>query len=131
MKIWNPVEPFSISSLLEKNKVSMESYFNASAVLTSRHTVVLKRNPDDSFMNNYNPVFLKAWRVYTDIQLVPDTYACVMYVTSYLCKSERTMSQLLQQTSKESKKRNITIKDSLRVLGNVFHLMKPYILCYQ
>lgn len=38
------------------------------------------------------------------IQFVLDTYACVMYVTSYLWKSERTMSELLKQASNQCKK---------------------------
>lgn len=43
-----------------------------------------------------------------------------MYVTSYLCKSERTMSELLKQASNKCKKRDMNIKEKLSVPRNVF-----------
>lgn len=82
----------------------METYIEALKLSTKRHTVILKREANEKFVNNYPPLFLKTWRANMYIQFVLDTYACVMYVTSYLWKSERTMSELLKQASNQCKK---------------------------
>ena len=53
-----------------------------------------------------------------DIQYILDPYACVAYVTSYLCKAEKTMSELLSKASKEAHLK--PVRDKLTLLGNVF-----------
>lgn len=52
-----------------------------------------------------------------DIQYILDPYACVAYVTSYLCKAEKTMSELLSKASKEAHLK--PVRDKLSLLGNV------------
>ena len=36
-----------------------------------------------------------------DIQFILDPYTCVMYIASYMLKSEKGMSELLRQVSRE------------------------------
>ena len=36
-----------------------------------------------------------------DIQFILDPYACVMYIAFYMLKSEKRMSELLRQVSRE------------------------------
>ena len=36
-----------------------------------------------------------------DIQFILDPYACVIYIASYMLKSEKGMSELLRQVSRE------------------------------
>ena len=93
MMEWNMAEPLTLHSLLQQAGVSIEMYTKSLRLSAKRHMVVLQREPKEQNVNNYNPLFLRAWRANMDIQLVLDTYACIMYVTSYLCKSEKTMSQ--------------------------------------
>ena len=47
-------------------------------------------------------------------------YTMLTYLTSYLCKPEHTMSQLMKKASKESYGRNVLEK--LSAIGNVFSL---------
>ena len=120
MQTWNVAEPLTLESLLQSVGIPLDSYIEALEHSATRHMVILKRQVHEQFTNNYNPLFMHAWQANMDIQLMLDTYACVMYVTSYLCKSERTMSELLKQASKQCKKRDMDIKQRLSVLGNVF-----------
>ena len=53
-----------------------------------------------------------------DIQYILDAYACVMYVTSYMMKSERAMGELLRHVSKECSGEDI--RTQLRKLGTTF-----------
>ena len=58
---------------------------------TNGYVVVLKREPDKCFINNYNPSVMLAWQADMDIQFVLNAYACVMYVASYILKTKRSM----------------------------------------
>ena len=53
-----------------------------------------------------------------DLQYILDPYACVMYIASYMLKSEKAMSELLRQVSRQCASEDIKIQ--LRRLGSVF-----------
>ena len=78
----------------------------------------MKRAPGNSTINAYNPDVIKAWKANMDIQFILDPYACVMYIASYMLKSEGQMSELLRQVAMEC--RGEDIKTMLRRLGSVF-----------
>ena len=70
------------------------------------------------WINSYNKHVIKAWQANMDLQYIIDPYSCIMYVTSYMMKSERDMSELLRKVSKEV--RSEDIKTRLRRLGTTF-----------
>ena len=55
-----------------------------------------------------------------DIQFVLDVYACAMYIVSYISKAQKGMSELLRQACTEARKRNSSIKQQVRDIGNKF-----------
>ena len=65
--------------------------------------MVLKRKPNECNINNYNGAVTLAWQANTDIQYVLNPYACVMYVASYIMKTDRAMGQLLKQVAAEAR----------------------------
>ena len=67
----------------------------ASEVSSTGNVVVLKREPSEC---NYNSSVMLAWQANMDIQYA---YACVMYVASYIMKTERAMGVLLKQVATE------------------------------
>ena len=69
-------------------------------------------------INSYNPDLLRIWKANMDIQYILDAYVCVMYVTSYMTKSEKATGELLKQVIKES--RGDDIRTQLRKLGTTF-----------
>ena len=80
--------------------------------------VVLKRKLGECCINNYNPSVLLAWQANMDIQFVLNAYACVMYVASYIMKTERAMGELLKQVAAEA--RTDELKTQLRKVGSAF-----------
>ena len=56
-----------------------------------------------------------AWQANMDIQ---NTYACVMYVASYIMKTERSMGELLKRVATEA--RTDKWKVQLRKVGSAF-----------
>ena len=91
----------SLDDLLRKTEISRDTYIQALKICSKSNSIVMKRSPSQCWINTYNPDVLRAWKGNMDIQYILDPYACVMYITSYMLKSERGMSELLKQVSKE------------------------------
>lgn len=87
---------------------------------TKKETAFLKRQPADIWVNNYNPTLLQAWNANMDIQFVLDAYSCIMYIVSYISKSEREMGDLLKASQQEAREGNVKPMEELRKLGSVY-----------
>ena len=56
------------------------------------------------------------WQANMDIQFVLNTYACVMYVASYIMKTDRAMGVLMKQVAAEV--RTDELRTQLRKIGS-------------
>jgi len=61
---------------------------------------------------------MKFWRANMDLQYVIDAYACVLYITSYMLKDEKNMSELLTQAAEDSA--DLGVREQLRKVGSCF-----------
>ena len=75
---------FSLDDILKKADVSSDDYHKALSISERGKTVILKRKPNEMWVNNYNPHFMKAWQANHDIQFCMDSYAVLTYITDYL-----------------------------------------------
>lgn len=82
--------------------------------------VILKRKPSEVRVNPYMKVVLSAWKANHDLQFVLDPYACAMYIVSYISKSQKGTSALLDQAAKEAREGNLDLKRQVRHIGNYF-----------
>ena len=105
----------SLDDLLDKAEVSESEYTQALEVSSKGNVVVLRREPS---VNNYIPSVMLAWQANMDIQFVLNAYACVMYVASYIMKTERSMGELLKRVATEA--RTDELKVQLRKVGSAF-----------
>ena len=108
----------SLADLLNRADVSETDYVEALENSCTGNVVVLKRELSESCINNYNPAVLLAWQANMDIQFVLNAYACVMYVASYIMKTERAMGELLKRVATEA--RTDELKTQLRKVGSAF-----------
>ena len=69
----------NLSELLEKCNLPYEEYRKYVNNLTMTNVIVLKRHPNDCWVNGYNADLLRAWNANMDIQFVLDEYSCLMY----------------------------------------------------
>ena len=108
-----------IEKVLELAKVDKDEYLEA-VLETSRKgiSVVLARDIDEIYVNNYNPEWLEAWDGNIDIQPVFDFFAVITYVTEYFTKDESGTTSFLAEASKQIKA--LPIKDQQRSLKHVF-----------
>ena len=101
-------------------ELSLEDYIKCIRSSLRGPRVFLKRKPSDIRVNAYNSALLQAWAANIDIQIVLDPYACAMYIVSYISKSQRGMSDLLNRAAKEAREGNLDIKRQVRHIGNHF-----------
>ncbi|XP_061191659.1 uncharacterized protein LOC133199853 [Saccostrea echinata] len=101
-------------------KLSQDLYEKAHRVLASKTTTILKRNPIEMWTNQYNPCLLKSWDANMDIQYVLDPFSCIVYIISYISKSEREMGMLLKQTQIEAAEGNLSAHDTIKRVGSAY-----------
>ena len=107
-----------LKDILSKAKVGYDDYVKALEVTSSGTVIVLKREPHEKNINNYNPTVVLAWQANMDVQFVLNAYACVMYVASYIMKTDRAMGVLLKQVAAEV--RTDELRAQLRKIGSAF-----------
>uniref|UniRef100_A0A0L8GT30 OTU domain-containing protein n=1 Tax=Octopus bimaculoides TaxID=37653 RepID=A0A0L8GT30_OCTBM len=114
------VGDFMVAKLMLNAKADIfkKEYHGVVKLVKSGKQVVLKRQPSERWINQYNPKILKTLRANMDLQVIMDPYSCIMYITSYMMKSERAMSELLKEVAEES--RSEDLKSKLRKVGSAF-----------
>ncbi|XP_071169456.1 uncharacterized protein [Mytilus edulis] len=70
-----------VSEIFKKIGLTQESFETYYRFITNRNTVVLKRQPNEIYTNQYNPHLLRAWDANMDIQYILDAFSCVVYIT--------------------------------------------------
>ncbi|XP_070548911.1 uncharacterized protein [Ptychodera flava] len=101
-------------------QISQDDYIKCIRSSLRTATVFLQRKPCDLRVNAYMKYLLPAWGANHDLQFVLDPYACAMYIVSYISKSQRGMSALLEQACKEARRGNMELKAQVRHIGNKF-----------
>ena len=100
--------------------ITQETYAKAHCVLANRNKFIFKREPAETWVNPYNKILLEACNGNMDIQPVLDAYSCIMYIVSYISKTEREIGDLLKRAQQEAKEGNNEPVHQLRRLGNIY-----------
>ena len=97
--------------------MSENAYYEALEITEKRMSILYKRKPSEVNIGPYNTVILSLLRANMNIQFVTGVYAMLTYLTSYLCKPEHTMSELMKKASKEAASKDL--KGKMHAIGNV------------
>ena len=73
-------------------------------ILHKGPNIILKRNPQDVFINACNQDILSLWRGNVDLQYVINEIATVKYVCSYMTKGKKGMGGNIKKSSKRMPK---------------------------
>ena len=104
--------------LLEIAGVSEDKYYKALKYIQTKISIIYKRKPSEVNVGPYNTVILSLLKANMNIQFVTGIYAMLTYLTSYLCKPEHHMSELMKKATKEAYGKSV--KDKMRDIGNIF-----------
>ena len=116
----NMGKDISFKDFLEDLHLSNEQYLQALQTDIKNTTIYLKRSPAEIRTNQYNTDLLTMWGANIDLQIVTNTFACATYISSYITKSQRGMSQILRVAAEEANLGNDSIREQLRSIGNRF-----------
>ena len=116
--ISDAIKNFDLEQLLDSAHVSREDYDSCLDIMYKRCTMLYKQKPNEAWVVPYNTVLLYTWCANINIQYITGIYGVIAYLTSYLTKPERSMSELMRAASKEAA--SLPIKEKLIKLGNVF-----------
>ena len=105
---------------LDKCEVTYEQYTSAVISSLQKKQVMLKRSMEDVRINSYNLHLLKIRQANTDLQYVIDPWAAFVHIASYIMKSQRRMSQLLQAAAEKATRGNLKLRDKVRLTANKF-----------
>ena len=108
----------SLDELLVKAEVYPSDYMAALEVSSKGSVIVFKREPSECFVNNYNSAVMLAWQANMDLQYVLNPYACIMYVASYILKTDRALGELLRHVANEV--RTEELRTQLNKVGSAF-----------
>jgi len=113
-------ELVTFDDFLDSVSLNYDNYIMAIRSSLTKPTVFIRRQPVEQRVNNFNIHCLNAWRANMDIQFILDIYACATYITSYVAKSARGMSELLRNACEEARHGNSNLKQQVRLIGNKF-----------
>nr|XP_034326029.1 uncharacterized protein LOC105328139 [Crassostrea gigas] len=125
LQVWNEVQDEengleNTEQIFEKLGLTQSQYIEAHRRLAKKTSVVLRRNPSELWTNQYNPCLLKCWDANMDIQFVLDPFSCIVYIISYISKSEREMGMVLKQTKIEAEEGNESARTTLKKIGSAY-----------
>ncbi|KAM9770918.1 uncharacterized protein ACBT44_004668 [Syngnathus typhle] len=110
----------TLPQLLAKCKLTGDVYMNCLRMTASSSSVVLKREPKDCWVNNYNRHLLLAWDGNLDIQYILNAYSCIAYICSYISKAEHGLSQYLKSVIENSRCANVNESDEMKQIMQAY-----------
>ncbi|KAM9811547.1 uncharacterized protein ACBT44_011070 isoform 1-T3 [Syngnathus typhle] len=110
----------TLPQLLAKCKLTGDEYMNCLRMTASSSSVVLKREPKDCWVNNYNRHLLLAWDGNLDIQYILNAYSCIAYICSYISKAEHGLSQYLKSVIENSRCANVNESDEMKQIMQAY-----------
>ena len=106
--------------LLVELEMLQEKYISAVRTSLVGPKLWLKCRPCEISGNNYMKHCLEFWRANHDIQPSVSPYAMIQYILSYVMKTQKGMSAIMDRAFREARQGNMDIKASVRHMGNAF-----------
>lgn len=110
----------SAVGVLHEAGLTQEQLEEALGRLAKKVSVVLKRNPSESWTNQYNKYLLDGWNANIDLQFVVNAYSCIAYILSYISKKESEEGALRKAAQKDAREGNADAVKELRSIGQVY-----------
>ena len=93
-------------------------YKEALSITHRGYEIVLRRDTDEIYINNYNEEYLIAWDSNIDIQVTLDYFAVITYITDYKMKDESGTLEHIKRALKEDNSE--TLKEQLKHVAHTF-----------
>ncbi|XP_063048465.1 uncharacterized protein LOC134442065 [Engraulis encrasicolus] len=110
----------STDAFFQSLGIDQSTFERAYNIWSTKKSIVMKRDPAEVWVNQYNKDLLRAWQGNMDIQFVTDPFSASVYILSYVTKGEQETGLLLQRAQAEAIGGNMDAKAAFRQLGSVY-----------
>ena len=107
-----------IREVCKKAKVEYDDYIQALSLNRAGYQIVMSRNVDELYINNYNVEWMRNWNGNHDIQIAIDFFAVITYLTNYISKPDTATVEIVKNAMKDTPATDY--KDRMRIAANVF-----------
>ena len=107
-----------IKMMCEELEISYDDYIQALTFSALGYSVVLQRDMDEVYVNNYNVEYLRAWNGNMDMQIVLDFFAVTTYIVEYINKDDTAVAKKMREALKDDT--NLNLKDLLKKGANLY-----------
>ncbi|XP_038132696.1 uncharacterized protein LOC119777756 isoform X2 [Cyprinodon tularosa] len=110
----------TVQQILSRCNLTMSEYQECLQAINKKTVVILKRDPKDCWINNYNPHLLEAWDANIDVSFVVNAYSCIQYLTKYITKKESGLSDYLKTVIDNSDKDRVNECDEMKAVMQAY-----------
>ncbi|CAI5689164.1 unnamed protein product [Oreochromis niloticus] len=110
----------TIEQILSRCNLTMNEYEQCLQDINKKTALILKRDPKDCWINNYNPHLLEAWNSNLDVSLILNAYSCIEYLCKYITKKESGLSEYLKTVIDNSDKNTVNECDEMRAVMQAY-----------
>uniref|UniRef100_A0A669E594 ATP-dependent DNA helicase n=1 Tax=Oreochromis niloticus TaxID=8128 RepID=A0A669E594_ORENI len=110
----------TIEQILSRCNLTMNEYEQCLQDINKKTALILKRDPKDCWINNYNPDLLEAWNSNLDVSLILNAYSCIEYLCKYITKKESGLSEYLKTVIDNSDKNTVNECDEMRAVMQAY-----------
>ena len=107
-----------IKKLCKLADVDYGKYIEALEFSQMDYTIILQRDIDEIFTNNYNEEWLRAWDANMDIQVTLNFWAVFTYVFDYWMKVEKGKMKAIEEALRKSS--NEKLREKMMSVANAF-----------
>ena len=99
-------------------KLTPDEYMKHISITEKGTTLILKRDVNAIYVNNYNKEMLKAWDANMDIQVAIEPYAVISYMVNYITKPENSITQFMLDALKATD--TLEARERLKALRDAY-----------
>ena len=107
-----------IRDACQRAKVDYDDYVKALSVNRMGYKIVLQRDVDELYVNNYNVEWMRNWDANHDIQVAIEFFAVITYISNYYSKEDTAVTDLVTKAVKETS--STDYKEKMKIAANVF-----------
>ncbi|KAM9699314.1 uncharacterized protein ACNS7B_003452 [Menidia menidia] len=110
----------TLEQVLSQCNLTLAEYERYLHRMNYKTALFLKRDPKDSWINNYNPHLLEAWDSNIDVSFILNAYSCIQYLTKYITKKESGLSEYLKTVLDSSHLDRVNECDEMRAVMQAY-----------
>ncbi|RVE55402.1 hypothetical protein OJAV_G00236690 [Oryzias javanicus] len=110
----------TLDELLSRCNLTLDEYETCLQSMNKKTSIILKRDPKDSWINGYNPYLLEAWDSNIDVSFILNAYSCVEYLTKYITKKESGLSDYLKTVMENASTDRVNESDEMRAVMQAY-----------